>query len=142
MSVRVYIGNLPRDIEQAELDAVFAEASDVSAKLVTDRKTGKSRGFAFATVASDEQADALIERFNGTEVQGSALKLEKAQPRERDNEGGNNRRRSGGGNDNRRSGSKSAPRVISSGPEGFQPDPRWAQELEKLKELLAAQTVS
>ncbi|ABB56822.1 RNA recognition motif domain-containing protein [Synechococcus elongatus] len=142
MSVRVYIGNLPRDIEQAELDAVFAEAGEVSAKLVTDRKTGKSRGFAFATVASDELADALIERFNGTEVQGSTLKLEKAQPRERDNEGGNNRRRSGGGgNDNRRSG-KSAPRVISSGPEGFQPDPRWAQELEKLKELLAAQTVS
>ncbi|BAD78937.1 RRM type RNA-binding protein [Synechococcus elongatus PCC 6301] len=142
MSVRVYIGNLPRVIEQAELDAVFAEAGEVSAKLVTDRKTGKSRGFAFATVASDELADALIERFNGTEVQGSTLKLEKAQPRERDNEGGNNRRRSGGGgNDNRRSG-KSAPRVISSGPEGFQPDPRWAQELEKLKELLAAQTVS
>ncbi|QFZ93140.2 RNA recognition motif domain-containing protein [Synechococcus elongatus] len=140
MSVRVYIGNLPRDIEQAELDAVFAEAGEVSAKLVTDRKTGKSRGFAFATVASDEQADALIERFNGTEVQGNALKLEKAQPRERDNDGGNNRRRSGGA-DNRRSG-KSAPRVISSGPEGFQPDPRWAQELEKLKELLAAQTVS
>lgn len=140
MSVRVYIGNLPRDIEQAELDAVFAEAGEVSAKLVTDRKTGKSRGFAFATVASDEQADALIERFNGTEVQGSALKLEKAQPRERDNDGGNNRRRSGG-TDNRRSG-KSAPRVISSGPEGFQPDPRWAQDLEKLKELLAAQTIS
>lgn len=140
MSVRVYVGNLPRDIEQAELDAVFADAGEVSAKLVTDRKTGKSRGFAFATVASDELADALIERFNGTEVQGSTLKLEKAQPR--DNDGGNNRRRSGGSQDNRRPAGKSAPRVISSGPEGFQPDPRWAQDLEKLKELLAAQTVS
>jgi RNA recognition motif-containing protein len=146
MSVRIYVGNLPRDLERTELEAVFAEAGDsVNAKLVTDRKTGKCRGFAFVTVQTDEQADALIEKFNGISVKENTIKLEKANPR--DAKAGSNdappRRNAatGGGSSagGARKGNK-GPRVISSDPIGAaQPDPRWAQELEKLKALLNAQ---
>jgi RNA recognition motif-containing protein len=148
MSVRIYVGNLPRDLEREELEALFAEAGDsVSAKLVTDRKTGKCRGFAFVTVQTDEQADALIEKFNGLTVKDSAIKLEKANPRDakaptneapsrRSNAASSN---SGSGNSTRKSSNKGS-RVISSDPiDAAQPDPRWAQELEKLKALLSAQ---
>lgn len=164
MSVRIYVGNLPRDLERSELEAVFAEAGDsVNAKLVTDRKTGKCRGFAFVTVQTDELADALIERFNGISVKDSTIKLEKANPREA--KAGSNEpapRRStaasgsgggaggaGGGAGGSAGGSagggvrksSKGPRVISSDPIGAtaQPDPRWAQELEKLKALLNTQ---
>lgn len=150
MSVRIYVGNLPRDLEREELEAVFSEAGEsVSAKLVTDRKTGKCRGFAFVTVQTDEQADALIEKFNGIAVKDSTIKLEKANPRDAkspSNEAPPRRQSSaassggGGGNSGGRKSNSKGPRVISSDPiAAAQPDPRWAQELEKLKELLNAQ---
>lgn len=153
MSVRLYIGNLPKELERQELEAVFAEAGDsVSTKLVTDRKTGKCRGFGFVTVPTDEEADAFIEKFNGYVLKEVELKIEKALPRSKGKGegggegqssaptgGGNNKaksNKSGGGNRNRQQ------RVVSSGPDTFQPDPRWAQDLEKLKQLLAAQANS
>lgn len=147
MSVRLYVGNLPEDVNRQDLEAVFSEAG-VSAKLITDRKTGKCRGFGFVTVKTDEEADQFIEKFNGVSVKDNAIKIEKALPRSkgddaaegsapaapaannRRNKGGNNK---GGGGNNRRVAS-------TSDSEGFQPDPRWASDLEKLKQLLAAQT--
>ncbi len=163
MSVRLYIGNLPKELERQELEAVFADAGEsVSTKLVTDRKTGKCRGFGFVTVPTDEEADALIEKYNGFNLKETSIKIEKALPRAKTGKeggesapmpvpssagaGGAKPRKSSGGNGGSSSGgsgrsaanNSSRSKVVSSGgPEGFQPDPRWASELEKLKALLA-----
>ncbi|MEB3294791.1 MAG: RNA-binding protein [Synechococcales bacterium] len=153
MSVRLYIGNLPEDLSRQELEAVFSESGEsVSAKLITDRKTGKCRGFGFVTVKNDEEADQFIEKFNGAAVKESSLKIEKALPRTKEkgdeapaetaatssgntssgNNGGKQRKGNNKGNNNRRSN--------NSENDSFQPDPRWAQDLERLKQMFAAQT--
>ncbi len=143
MSIRVYVGNLPKELEAEEFEAVFADAGEgVSAKLVTDRKTDKSRGFGFVTCSDDAQAEAVIEKYNGFQLKETQLKLEKANPRDSKPAGdrGGDRRSSGGAG--RRPAVNRGPRVISSDPVGEAgPDPRWASELEKLKELLAAAQV-
>ena len=149
MSVRLYIGNLPRDLEREEFEAVFAEDVDniVSVKLIADRKTGKCRGFGFVTVKTDEIADTLVSKYNGQALQDITLKVEKAMPRTKENEGANASASNGGGN-NRKGGKRSGggnrkPASYSSpAPESTQPDPRWASDLAKLKEMLAAQTTA
>jgi RNA recognition motif-containing protein len=152
MSIRLYVGNLPKEIDRKELQAVFADAGDsVTTKIITDRKTGKCRGFGFVTVKNDEEADQIIEKYNGYLLKENALKIEKALPRSKGKSeteeaparptsaGGSG----GGGGSSRRSNKKS--RGSSSGSsstqtsESNQPDPRWAQELEKLKQMLATQ---
>ncbi|MDX2241857.1 MAG: RNA-binding protein [Leptolyngbyaceae cyanobacterium bins.302] len=149
MSVRLYVGNLPEELSRQELEAVFVDAGDsISTKIITDRKTNKCRGFAFVTVKTDEEADAFIEKFNGSVVKDNPIKIEKALPRAKDkggdeqpaiespsNSGGSKRK---GGNN------KGAKRTANSSNDldSVQPDPRWAQELEKLKQLLAAQTTN
>lgn len=89
MSVRLYIGNLPKEeIDRQELQAVFAaEGEAVTTKLIKDRKTGKCRGFGFLTVNNDEQADQIIEKYNGQMFKESPIKLEKALPRTKGEEG-------------------------------------------------------
>jgi RNA recognition motif-containing protein len=144
MSIRLYVGNLPKDLERQELEAVFAGFDDsVSTKIITDRKTGKCRGFGFVTVKTDEQADQLIEKFNGFVLKDSALKIEKALPRtkgkgEETEQASAPTASNGNASANRRNkGNKSRKTSTTSGePESVQPDPRWAQELEKLKQLL------
>ncbi|XGV98742.1 MAG: RNA recognition motif domain-containing protein [Leptolyngbya sp. BL-A-14] len=155
MSIRLYVGNLPEDLSRQELEAVFAEAGDsISIKIITDRKTNKCRGFGFVTVKSEEQADEIIEKFNGYALKDNALKVERAQPRAKDkadeetatnapvsagNSAGGARRKgssNGGNNKSRRAGG------AQTDSDSVQPDPRWAQELEKLKQLLAAQTTN
>jgi RNA recognition motif-containing protein len=83
MSIRLYVGNLPKnDVERDELQVVFAEAGDlVSVKVIKDRKTGKCRGFGFVTVETDEQADQIIEKYNGAMFQEMPIKIEKALPK-------------------------------------------------------------
>lgn len=166
MSVRLYVGNLPKeDVDRDELHAIFAEMGDsVSTKVIKDRKTGKCRGFAFVTVPTDELADQIIEKFNGQMFKEAELKIEKALPRTKneDEEGAPRaaassnapapvRRSSGGGNSggggggskksSKRGGSSSTTTTTSSSSDSgaIQPDPRWAADLERLKELLAAQ---
>jgi RNA recognition motif-containing protein len=150
MSTRLYIGNLPKEVEKKELEEIFAEFdSTISTKLITDRKTGKCRGFGFVTVKTEEQADQLIEKFNGFMFKETEIKIERAQPRAKGKEEGEeatptqtsapSKRSSGGGNSNK---SKSRSGGGSSSSDAAQPDPRWAQELEKLKELLAAQAAN
>jgi RNA recognition motif-containing protein len=145
MSVRIYVGNLPKDVERSALETVFADHAEeiVSVKLISDRKTGKCRGFGFVTVKTDEQADAIVEKFTGYAFEGEVIKIEKALPRSKgksDEEGGSEvtstpRRKAKGGSNNRNTG-----KVFSSGgTDAAQPDPRWAQDLAKLKELLAEQ---
>jgi RNA recognition motif-containing protein len=167
MSVRLYIGNLPKEeVDRQELQAVFAEAGEsVSTKVIKDRKTGKCRGFGFVTVNDDEQADQIIEKFNGYMFKDTPLKIEKALPRSKgqgedeapreettptatatvsnvERSGG-----SGGSGGSRRSGGNKKPRraastSVATDSDSVRPDPRWASELEKLKQMLAAQTTN
>lgn len=147
MPIRLYVGNLPKDLEREELEAVFAGAGDfLSTKVITDRKTGKCRGFGFVTVQTDEQADQIIEQFNGHVLKENTIKIEKALPRSKGKGEGEDdssgapttpTNRKGGNRKGRRSADSSSPGADSG---SVQPDPRWAQELEKLKEMLAAQT--
>ena len=151
MSVRLYVGNLPEDLIRQDLEAVFADAgSSVSTKIITDRKTNKCRGFGFVTVKSDEEADEIIEKFNGFMFKDTPLKVERAQPRAKDKgdeqaeandapPSASGARRKGGGNNNK---SRRPASGAQSDPDSIQPDPRWAGELEKLKQLLAAQTTN
>ncbi|MDJ0674929.1 MAG: RNA-binding protein [Calothrix sp. MO_167.B42] len=160
MSVRLYIGNLPKEeIDRQDLQAVFAEEGDtVTTKLIKDRKTGKCRGFGFITVNNDEQADQIIEKYNGQLFQEVAIKIEKALPRAKgedseeqggqsQNQASSNRSSKEGGR--REKGSKKSRRnnsrdnnASSGDTDAIRPDPRWATELEKLKEMLAAQTTN
>ena len=148
MSIRLYVGNLPKELERQELEAIFAEFdSSVSTKVITDRKTGKCRGFGFVTVKNEEQANEIIEKFDGYMLKDSPLKIEVAQPRTKGKgeegepaapapaQGGASKRNKGSSN-------KSRKPAVTSDPESVQPDPRWAQELEKLKQLLATQAAS
>ncbi|MEN9280969.1 MAG: RNA-binding protein, partial [Gloeomargarita sp. DG_1_4_bins_134] len=82
MTVRIYVGNLPEDVDKQELDALFREAQDIqSLKLITNRKTNKCRGFGFITVKTEQEADELVSRFNGQTFREQPLKVEKALPR-------------------------------------------------------------
>lgn len=154
MSIRLYFGNLPRDLEREAFEAIFAEETDnlVSVKLISDRKTGKCRGFGFVTAKTDEVADALVEKYNGFSFQDATLKVEKAMPRtEKEGEpevretktNSANGSANGGARRAKKGGSRrgQTPAVV---PEtksaATEPDPRWAQDLAKLKEMLAAQT--
>jgi len=149
MSIRIYVGNIPKEFEREELEAVFAEFDEsASTKVITDRKTGKCRGFGFVTVKTDEQADILIEKFNGFMFKDTELKLEKALPRAKGSEegapttaapvGGGSAKRSKSSNNK----SNRPAIAATTESESVQPDPRWAQDLEKLKKLLAAQATS
>ena len=143
MSVRLYIGNLPKEFDKKELEDLFTQEAGESAtaKLVTDRKTGKCRGFGFVTVETDEQADQMIEKLNGYTFKENALKIEKALPKAKENTPAEATSGHSGGKRNKGK-SRSGGNHSSSHGQGdsFQPDPRWAQELEKLKEMLLAQT--
>ncbi len=166
MSVRLYIGNLPKEeVERQDLQAVFAEEGDsVVTKVIKDRKTGKCRGFGFVTVNDDEHADKIIEKFNGYLFKDTPIKIEKAlprtkgaeeegEPRSMDNESSSNmtngnidkpvpNRRSNNNNKKSRRPVSSTTTTTNESSEGVQPDPRWAADLEKLKQMLAAQTTN
>ncbi|MEM7555651.1 MAG: RNA-binding protein [Cyanobacteria bacterium P01_A01_bin.84] len=157
MSVRLYIGNLPKEaIDKSELQSVFEEeGSAVTTKLIKDRKTGKCRGFGFITVNSDEQADQIIEKYNGQMFKDTPIKIEKALPRAKGEEGeeqpnkttqssgaSKESKKSSNSKKSRRGASKDNHSHSSNDSEGVRPDPRWANELEKLKEMLAAQATN
>lgn len=92
---RLFVGNLPYSTGKADLEKVFAEAGQVaSVAVVTDRFSGQSKGFAFVEMATKEDANAAIQKFNGQEVLGRVLKVNEARPLER--------RRFGGGGGGRR----------------------------------------
>ena len=90
MSTKLYVGNLAFQTTNQDLEQLFAQAGTVqSASVVEDRDTGRSRGFAFVEMSSQEEANAAIEQFNGKELGGRALKVNEAKPRE--NRGGGGR---------------------------------------------------
>ena len=90
MSTKLYVGNLSFQTTSQELETLFAQAGTVqSASVVEDRETGRSRGFAFVEMSTQEETTSAIEQFNGKEVGGRALKVNEAKPRE--NRGGGSR---------------------------------------------------
>src|SRR5580698_863602 len=101
MSSRLYVGNLSFDTTEIDLQDTFAEAGTVTeVALMQDKFTGKSRGFAFVTMSSAEEAQKAISLFHGKNVQGRALTVNEARPREEragGGGGGGPRRSFGGG---------------------------------------------
>jgi cold-inducible RNA-binding protein len=89
MSTKLYVGNLAFQTTSQQLQELFAQAGTVeSASVVEDRETGRSRGFAFVEMSTQEEATSAIEQFNGKEVGGRALKVNEAKPRESGGGGG------------------------------------------------------
>jgi len=95
MGRRLYVGNLPYDLSEAELRELFSEAGSCeSVTVITDRATGRSRGFAFVEMASAAEASRAIEMLGGRNVRGRALTVSEA--RESSGGGGGRRRPPGG----------------------------------------------
>jgi RNA recognition motif-containing protein len=106
MSTKLYVGNLAFQTTSQELQQLFGQAGTVqSASVMEDRDTGRSRGFAFVEMSSEEEATSAIEQFNGKEVGGRTLKVNEAKPRENRSGRGfsNDRGGYGGNNGGRRS---------------------------------------
>jgi cold-inducible RNA-binding protein len=98
MSMKLYVGNLAFATSSQDLQELFAQAGTVeSASVVEDRDTGRSRGFGFVEMASKEEGAAAISQFNGKEVNGRALNVNEAKPREPRSGGGGGRGGFGGG---------------------------------------------
>jgi RNA recognition motif-containing protein len=83
LAKRLFIGSLPWGVDDAKLAQIFSQAGTVvSAQVVMDRQTGRSRGFGFVEMSTDEEADAAVEKLNGSEVDGRKIVVNVARPRE------------------------------------------------------------
>ena len=94
MSTKLYVGNLPYSSNDQSLTEKFSECGTVSSsKVIIDRDSGRSKGFAFVEMSSESEATAAIEKLNGTDQLGRAMNVSEAKPMApRENRGG------GGGN--------------------------------------------
>src|SRR5215210_8525778 len=89
MGTRLYVGNLSYQVDSSELQQMFSQHGTVqSAEVISDRMTGRSKGFGFVEMASDEEAQAAIAALNGQEHGGRALTVNEAKPREERPRGG------------------------------------------------------
>ena len=91
MAKKLYVGNLSYDTTDSDLQNLFVPHGTVeSAQVIMDRDTGKSKGFGFVEMNSSDQAQAAIKALNGQEVNGRALTVNEARPREErsDRQGG------------------------------------------------------
>src|SRR5215213_8543317 len=96
MGKKLYVGNLSYSVYSSELEQLFGQHGQVvSAQIINDRDTGRSKGFGFVEMANDAEADAAIAALNGQEHGGRALTVNEARPRE-DRGGGGGGGRSGG----------------------------------------------
>ena len=99
MSKRIYVGNLSYQTTESDLTSLFEQAGEVeSVNIITDRDTGRPKGFAFVEMGA-EDADKAIAQLNGKEINGRALTVNEARPREdrSGNRGGYGRGRNSGG---------------------------------------------
>ena len=97
MSKKLYVGNLAFQTTTQDLEQLFAQAGSVaSAQIIEDRDTGRSKGFAFVEMSTEDEAAKAIEQFNGKEVAGRALKVNEARPKENRSGGGGGGRGFGG----------------------------------------------
>lgn len=82
MSRKIYVGNLPWSTTSSDLEAMFAPHGTVrSAEVISDRETGRSRGFGFVEMESDEGSQAAIDALNGQEINGRPLTVNEARER-------------------------------------------------------------
>ena len=100
MSNKLYVGGLPYSVTEGQLQEIFsAHGSVESARVITDKFTGRSRGFGFVEMSSGAEAQKAIEALNGTQLEGRTLVVNEARPQEKPAGGG--RRGGGGGGRNR-----------------------------------------
>jgi cold-inducible RNA-binding protein len=98
MGTKLYVGNLSFNTTENELQELFSQAGAVQeVTLMQDKFTGKSRGFAFVTMGSEQDAQNAISKLNGQTVEGRALTVNEARPREARPPGGGGRGYGGGG---------------------------------------------
>ena len=135
MSIRIYIGTWPQGFNPKEFDEILKSVSDsIRFKAVLDKETKECRGFGFATTINDEDANLLIQKLNGFEFNGSKLIVELSEKKD----SASNKRNSANSNKNKKR--KEFKKIVhSDAPNLEAPDPRWAGELSKLKDLLANQ---
>jgi len=93
--MKLYVGNLPFTVQEQELKDLFSEYSSVSSvQLITDRETGRSKGFGFVEISDDDEASNAIQELNGKDFGGRAVIVNEARPREsRENRSFDRRRR-------------------------------------------------
>jgi len=93
MSTKLYVGGLPYSVTEQQLSELFSQQGTVSsAKVITDKFTGQSRGFGFVEMSTGEEAKKAISALNGTQMDGRSLTVNEAKPQEK---------RTGGGGRNR-----------------------------------------
>jgi RNA recognition motif-containing protein len=89
MSKNIYVGGLPYSVEEDQLQELFATYGTVeSARVITDRYTGQSRGFGFVEMSSQDEADQAIKSLNGSQLGGRTLTVNEARPQEKRSGGG------------------------------------------------------
>lgn len=81
MGKKIYIGNLSFNVDDESLAGLFSKYGEVeTARVITDRDSGRSKGFAFVEMSTDLQASAAIEKLNGTDFSGRAINVSEAKP--------------------------------------------------------------
>ncbi len=98
MNKKLYVGGLPYAVTEDRLQEIFSAHGTVeSARVITDRFTGRSRGFGFVEMSNEEEAQTAIDSLNGTDLEGRSLTVNEARPQE--NRGDGSGGGSGGGGD-------------------------------------------
>jgi RNA recognition motif-containing protein len=98
MAKKLYVGNLSYSVDSSELEQLLgAHGQVLSAQVINDRDTGRSKGFGFVEMANDQEADAAVAALNGQQHNGRALTVNEARPREDRGGGGGGRGGFGGG---------------------------------------------
>ncbi|MCU0393210.1 MAG: RNA-binding protein [Thermoflexibacter sp.] len=97
--MNIYVSNISFKLNEGDLQEAFAEFGEVSSvKIITDKFTGKSKGFGFVEMDNDDEAENAIEQLNGTELGGRELQVKKALPKTENSGGGRSFSNNGGGN--------------------------------------------
>jgi RNA recognition motif-containing protein len=97
MGKKLYVGNLSYTVDSNQLSDLFAQVGQVqSSNVIMDRETGRSKGFGFVEMSADSEAQAVIQKFNGSELGGRAMNISEAKP-QAPREGGGGGGRGGGG---------------------------------------------
>lgn len=98
MGKKLYVGNLSYSVDSAALESYFGEHGRVqSAQVIMDRDTGRSKGFGFVEMSTDDEAQNAINNLDGQEFQGRSIRVNEAKPRENNRGGGGGYGGGGGG---------------------------------------------
>ncbi len=101
-SKKLYVGGLPYSVTEGTLQEIFAAHGTVeSATVISDRMTGRSKGFGFVEMSSQEEAQAAIDKLNGTDLEGRNITVNEAKPRQPRTGGGGGGGYGGGGGGDR-----------------------------------------